>query len=107
MAGSQVDSPVTGVPPICVEVAIGESSKFCKCPQYILKDDKEDKQKSDHEGEQKHADGLRKYKGFFGDTGGVMELGASLCQDRKDVLFADQGEQEDTTKHSHGFPANF
>lgn len=52
--------PVSRVPPVRVEVAIGEASDFGKGAEDVFKDDEEDEEEGEHEWEKKPRDGLGK-----------------------------------------------
>ena len=50
--------PVARIPPVAVEMPIGEAGDFCKGAQDIFKDDQENKQERNHEREQKQGNTL-------------------------------------------------
>lgn len=43
--------PIAGIPPVRIEVPVGEASDLCKRSQNILKDDQETDEESHHERE--------------------------------------------------------
>lgn len=53
-----VDSPVTRVPPVRVEVSVREAGQLGECAEDIFEDDQEDEQEGYHEWEEEHADRL-------------------------------------------------
>ena len=62
------DLPVTRVPPVRVEMPIGEASNLCKCSKNILEDDEETDKECHHEREQKLAYGLSEDKTHLSPT---------------------------------------
>ena len=46
--------PVGTVPPIAVEVSVGETSNLRECSKHKLENNEKDKEKCDHEWEQQH-----------------------------------------------------
>ena len=50
--------PVRGVPPVLVEVAVGEAGNLCKGAEEVLPDDEEDEQEDDHEGKEEEGSGF-------------------------------------------------
>lgn len=50
--------PVGRVPPVAIEVTVGETSDLGKGTEDVFKDDEEDKEEGQHEGEEEPADAL-------------------------------------------------
>jgi len=67
IAGNRVDrdSPIAGIPPVRVEVTVGETSDLSKCTQEVLENDKKHEQESNHERKQEHADCFRHGEGHL------------------------------------------
>ena len=50
--------PIAAVPPVGVEVPVGETGDFGKGAEHVFEDDEEDEQEHEHEGEEEHGDGF-------------------------------------------------
>lgn len=100
--------PVGRVPPVGVEVSVGEASDFGKGAEDVLKDDEEDEKEGEHEGEEQPGDCLgedeARLEGHGGgrvdEVGGGDEVEAAggVNEYGEDVLFGDDGEEEDAAK---------
>lgn len=90
--------PIAAVPPIRVEVAIGETGDFGKGPENVLPDDEENQQKGDHEGEEEHGDGLGQNEGSVGQGVDQSQADGGIGQDRGNELFADGDHEKDAAK---------
>lgn len=96
--------PVAGVPPIAVEMAVGEACDFGKGAEDVLEDDKEDEEEGNHEGEEKERDGFGEDEQGFGCGGDVVEAEGSVVQDGDDKFLAGDCEEEDAAEDGEGFP---
>ena len=57
--------PVGGIPPVAVEMAVGEAGDFREGAEEVLPDDEEDEEESDHKGEEEE-------RGGFGEDEGAV-----------------------------------
>lgn len=100
--------PVGRVPPVGVKVAVGEAGDFGKGAEDVFEDDEEDEQESEHEGEEQPGDCLgedeARLEGHGGGRvdkvggGNEVEAAGGVDEDGEDVLFGDDGEEEDAAK---------
>lgn len=100
--------PVGRVPPVGVEVAVGEAGDFGKGAEDVFEDDEEDEEEGEHEGEEQPGDCLgedeARLEGHGGrgvdEVGGGDEVQAAggVDEDGEDVLLGDDGEEEDAAK---------
>lgn len=90
--------PVGAVPPVAVEVPVGEAGDLGEGAQHVLEDDEEDEQEGQHEGEQQPRRRLgQDQERLEGPRGRVrvVEPCRRLLQRREDELLRDDGQQED------------
>jgi len=90
--------PVTGVPPVGVEVAVGKAGDFGEGAEDVFEDDEEDEEQGDHEGEEEHADALGEDEARFGEAFDAFQPQSRLVQDGHDELFAGDHQQEDAAE---------
>lgn len=96
--------PVARVPPVAVEVAVGEAGDLGEGAKHVLEDDEEDEEEGDHEGEEEQGDGFRHDEQSFGRRGDAVEADGGVVQDGNDEFFARDGEEEDAAEDGEGFP---
>ena len=80
--------PVAGIPPVGVEVAVGEAGDFGKGAKDVFEDDEEDEEEGDHEGEEEHADAFGEDEAFVRHALGAFETGGGFAEDGDDEFFA-------------------
>lgn len=93
--------PVGAVPPVAVEVAVGEAGDLGEGAEDVLEDDEEDEQEGQHEGEEQPGHGLgQDEEGLEGARGrvGPVQPRRRLLQRREDELLRDDGQQEDAAE---------
>ena len=95
--------PVRAVPPVRVEMAVGEAGDFSERPQNVLEDDEEDEQERQHEGEQHPAYRLRQHQQGLqhGGRRPRLELRLRVQQDGVYELFRRDGQEEYAAKGGH------
>lgn len=91
--------PVAAVPPVRVEVSVGEAGDFGECAENVLPNDQKDQQEGDHEGEQHHAGGLRQHQRTVGERGTVAQTDRRLGQHGRDELLAHGDHEEDAAEN--------
>lgn len=96
--------PVGRVPPVGVEVVVGEAGDFGKGAEDVLEDDEEDEQKGEHKGEEQPGDCLGEDEAGFEDDGGRgrggggVEAVRGVDEDGQDVLLGGDCQEEDAAK---------
>lgn len=95
--------PVQRVPPVGVELAVGEAGDFRKGAEGVLEDDKEDEQEGDHEGEEEARDGLGEDEGFVEPVGCFLQAEVGLVEDGDDELFARDDHEKDAAEDGEDF----
>lgn len=100
--------PVEAVPPVGVEAAVGEACNFGKSAEDVFEDDEEDKQESDHEGEEQVANGLGEDETAV-HVGELRRLEADrgLVEYRDDELFRRDGHEENAAEDGEGLVEEF
>jgi len=96
--------PVLAVPPVGIEVAVGEAGELGEGAEGILPDDEESEEEFDHEGEEHEGDGLGEDEGFVRHVICLFEADGGVGEDGGDEFFGDDGHEEDAAKDGEGFP---
>lgn len=65
--------PVGRVPPVRVEVTVGETSEFGEGAENVFEDHEEDEEEGDHEGEEEEGDGFEHDEDAFEESEGDFE----------------------------------
>ena len=100
--------PIAAIPPVGVEVAVGEAGQLGKGAEHVLEDDQEDEQEADHEREQQHRDCLGEHESAVQvRCRGFVEAQRGLVQRGDDELFARDGEEEDAAEDGKGLVEDF
>ena len=79
--------PVDAVPPVGVELAVGEAGDFREGAQDVFEDDEEDEEEGNHEGEEDHADAFGEDERPFGQRVHVFEPQGGFRHNGQDELF--------------------
>jgi hypothetical protein len=83
--------PIRTVPPIAVEMSIGETREFSEGAKDILEDHEKDKQESYHEREEEHADAFSEDEHGFGEGLHVLQTSSRFDHDGEDKFFGSDG----------------
>jgi len=96
--------PVGAVPPVGVEVAVGETGYLGERAEEVLPNDEEDEKHGHHEGEEEHGDCLGEDEGFVSQSSGLLQTDSGVGEDGCDEFFRDDGHEEDAAEDGERFP---